>query len=315
MTPTLRKHKYLAITLTIIGLIVFWFTLVDNGNYGTTLFFAIPSTIAFLIGYSKTYNGGLTATIKKGLKGFIVIAVSIAIFCGLLILIGLEGAICVLMAYPFFVIPMTIAYGIGLFIGNADKSIKRNSIILIILMNPTTYIYDSYTEPIKQEITTELVVNISKEKIWQGLSSEIIFENRPKLLFDKGISYPKSIQLNKNGDNLNYLCITNNDTINLDIVAFKKETQVTFKPRTQTIPMRELTPYDSIDAEHLHNYFFVNYGQISLETLDDNTTKIIARTSYNYKIAPKWYWKLWSNYTINEMQLHVLNSINTNYGN
>ncbi|BAO74818.1 hypothetical protein [Winogradskyella sp. PG-2] len=311
MHPILKKHKYLVITLVIIFLTALWFSLLENGNYGTTLFFTIPGTIAFLIGYSRSFNGGLTKTIKKGLKGFILIMLLFAVFCGFLIAIGLEGAICVLMAYPFLVIPMTITYTIGLGIGNADKNLKRNSIILIVLMNPTTYIYDSYTEPIKEEVITELIVNVSKEKIWNDLSNEIVFEKTPMLLFEKGISYPKSIQLDDNKHS--YLCITNNDTINLDIINFKANSQVTFKPREQTIPMRELTPYDSIDAEHLHNYFFVNYGQITLKPLDINTTKIIAKTSYNYKIAPKWYWKLWSNYTINEMQLHVLNSINDKY--
>ncbi|MFT4805389.1 MAG: hypothetical protein ACI9YE_002605, partial [Psychroserpens sp.] len=308
MFSRLIKHKYLLITIVIVLLIAFWFSLIEDGNYGATLFFTIPSSIAFLIGYSKTFEGNSLNKIKKGLKGFLTIIFAIALFSGLLILIGLEGAICVLMAYPFLVIPMTIAYIIGLFIGNADRNTKRNSLVLIIMMNPTTYIYDSYTEPIINEITTELIVNVPKENIWHDLSSEIVFENTPKLFFQKGISYPKSITFNKTNSKLSYLCITNNDTINLDILKFETNSQVTFKLREQTIPMRELTPYDSIDAEHLHNYFFVNYGQIRLEDMGENSTKIIAKTSYSYKISPKWYWKLWSNYTINEMQLHVLNS-------
>lgn len=309
------KHKYLIISIIIIILIAVWFSLVEGGNYGATLFFTIPSSITFLVGYSKTFEGTPHDKIKKSLKGFLTIMLAIALFSGLLIAIGLEGAICILMAYPFFVIPMTIAYIIGLLIGNADKNIKRNSLILLIIINPSTYIYDSYTEPIEEEITTELVINVSKENIWHNLSTKIAFEDTPKLLFQKGISYPKSIQLDKTDSKLSYLCITNNDTIHLDISKFKTNSNVTFTPREQTIPMRELTPYDSIDAEHLHNYFIVNYGQITLNAIDNNTTKIIAKTSYSYKIAPKWYWKLWSGHIINEMQLHVLNSIKVKYDN
>lgn len=315
MFSKLKKHRFLIITLVIILLIAFWFSLMKDGNYGTTLFFTIPSSITFLIGYSKTFNGTPISKIKYGLKAFLKIMLSVALFSGLLIAIGLEGAICVLMAYPFFIIPMTFSYLIGLLVGNADKNIKRNTLILLIAINPTTYIYDSYTKPIEEEITTELVINVSKENIWQNLTSEIIFQNTPKLLFEKGVSYPKSIKLDKNNNKLSYLCITNNDTINLDITVFKTNSQVTFKPRNQTIPMKELTPYNSIDAEHLHNYFFVNFGEIKLKKLNKNTTKVIANTSYNYKIAPRWYWKLWSNYIINEMQLHVLNSIKNKYVN
>lgn len=313
MIKHIKKYKYLYIAFAIIILIILWVTLVLDGDYGATLFFTIPSTITFLIGYSKTFNNTPVSTIKRGLKVFACIALAVALFCGLLIIIGLEGVFCVLMAYPFFILPMTVSYIIGLFIGNADKSIKRNSILFILFINPSTYIYDTYSEPIKQEVKTELIINASKEKIWEGLSTEIAFKNTPSILFQKGISYPKSIQIDTNSNIPTYLCITNNDTINLDIIDFTKDSLVTFIPRKQTIPMRELTPYDSINAKHLHNYFFVNHGQIRLEKINANKTKVVASTSYNYKIAPKWYWKLWSNYTINEMQLHVLNSISTQY--
>ena len=88
-----------------------------------------------------------------------------------------------------------------------------------------------------------------------------------------------------------------------------KNKTIKFKLRQQTIPMKEISPYDSINAKHLHNYFNVNYGEITLIPISKNKTKLLATTSYNYKIAPKWYWKIWSNYIIDEMHLHVLKSL------
>jgi len=262
------------------------------------------------MGYSKKYSDNESnSKIKKGLLAFGKINLVILVLSGLLIAIGLEGAICVLMAYPFLVLPMTFSYIIGLIIGNADKNIKRNALIFLVIINPSTYIYDSYIEPIKEEITSELIINASKKDIWNNLSTEIAFTNKPNLLFQKGVSYPKSIKLKETKNRLSYSCITNNDTINLEITAFKNEDYVSFKPKQQTIPMQELTPYKSINAKHLHHYFFVHYGKIKLESINPSSTKMIAKTSYSYKIAPKWYWKLWSNYIIDEMQMHVLNSI------
>jgi len=303
----MKKHKYLILTCIIILLIMAWFVLLDNGNYGTTLFFTIPSSITFLIGYSTTFNGKKFSKLKKGLKGFLAIMLGVALFSGLLIAIGLEGAICVLMAYPFFILPMTFSYIIGLFIGTADRNINKNVLFLILILNPTTYIFDSQLSAIKENIVTEKVVNTTIENIWKDLSTEIKFNYQPNILFQEGISYPKSIKLNK--DQKDYLCITNNDTINLELIKLKINSEIKFRPREQTIPMKELTPYDSIDAKHLHNYFFVNYGRIQLKRIDDNKTNVIATTSYNYKIAPKWYWKLWSNHIIEQMHLFVINSL------
>jgi hypothetical protein len=315
MLSFIKKHLYFVITLSIIGLVAFWFGLIDDGNYGTTLFFTIPGSISFLIGYLKKYEGLQNSRIKKGLLAFFKINLIILILSGVLIAIGLEGAICILMAYPFLVLPMTASYLLGLFIGNADKNIKRNALIILLVINPSTYIFDSYTNPIKEEITSELIINTSKENIWKSLSTKIGFTNKPNILFQKGVSYPRSIEFNNTKEALSYFCITNNDTINLKITEFKNNDHVTFKPEKQTLPMKELSPYKSIDAEHLHNYFYVHYGKIKLESIAFNKTKIIAKTSYSYKIAPKWYWKLWSNYIIDEMQMHVLNSIKNEHIN
>ncbi|WP_397362004.1 hypothetical protein [Olleya sp. R77988] len=310
----LKKHPYLTLTIVII-LVVVWLLLIENGEYGAALFFAIPSSISFLIGYDRKYTETPNSLLKAGLFAFLKVNVIILILCGALIAIGLEGFICVLMAYPFLVIPMTISYIIGLFIAHADKSIQRNSLIFLVIFNPATYIYDSYTIPIQEEVTSTLIINTSKDAIWNDLTTEITFTNTPNRLFKEGVSYPKSIALKKTNKELSYNCITNNDTIILQITEFKNNHSVTFKPKEQTIPMRELTPYNSIDAKHLHHYFFVHFGKIKLEALSNHSTKITATTLYSYKIAPKWYWKLWSNYIIDQMQLHVLNSINSKYVN
>ncbi len=310
----LKKHPYLLTTLVVL-LVIIWFVLIEKGEYGAALFFAIPSTITFLIGYDRKYTDAPNSKLKSGLYAFLKVNAIILMLSGLLIAIGLEGFICVIMAYPFLVIPMTISYMLGLFIANADKSTQRNSLIFLVIFNPTTYIYDSYTVPIQEEVTSEVIINTYKDAIWNDLSTEITFTNTTNRLFKEGISYPKSIALKKKNNELNYNCITNNDTIVLEITEFKNNKSITFKPKEQTIPMRELSPYNSIDAKHLHNYFFVHFGKIQLEDIGNNLTKIKATTSYSYKIAPKWYWKLWSNYIIDQMQLHVLNSIKSKYVN
>ncbi len=309
MNQIFKKHKFLIIIIIILLLVINWFALVIDGKYGTTLFLTIPSSIAFFIGYSQRYNSESNDRFKKIIKGLFIIMVVVATLSGLLILIGLEGAICILMAFPFLIIPMFIAYIIGIYIAKTDKKNTLNSIIFIVLLNPTTYIYDSFQTPIKEEVITELIVNNSQENIWKLLTTEFEFKQTKKMLFQEGISYPKSICLKEIKNQKTFNCYTNNDTILLKIDQFIKNEKIKFHLKEQTIPMKELSPYKEVHAAHLHNYFEVNYGEIKLEYVAKNKTKIIAKTSYNYKIAPKWYWELWSNYIINEMHLHVLESI------
>ncbi|MEY8868697.1 hypothetical protein [Gaetbulibacter jejuensis] len=307
----LKKHSYLILSSILIILIISWFLLISDGNYGTTLFFSIPASIGFVIGYLQKYHGMTDTKLKVIIKGFFKIMLIVFAIAGILILIGMEGAICILMAYPFLVIPMFVAYVLGAFIGKVDGKNNINSILFIVILNPTTYIYDNYTEPINNIVKTEIIINTSAENIWKNLTSQIAFKDKANLLFEKGVTCPSFIEFDK--ANLNYSCRTNNDTIKLKIIEFVHNEKIKFILEKQTIPMKEITPYKSIDAKHLHNYFNINYGEITLSKIGSEKTKIVSTTSYNYKIAPKWYWELWSNYIINEMHLHVLNSIKNKY--
>ena len=69
MNQIFKKHKFLIITIIIILLVITWIALVVDGEYGTTLFLTIPSSIAFFIGYSQRYNSESNDRFKKIIKG------------------------------------------------------------------------------------------------------------------------------------------------------------------------------------------------------------------------------------------------------
>lgn len=307
MIKLFEKHLYLLV-FTIVALIVIaWFLLIEDGSYGITLFLTIPITIGFIIGYLshfKDFSIGKILTIGGKIAGGLVIISVILIVC------GIEGAICIIMALPFIAFAILIGYSVGLILGNLDKARYTGSVLLFfLLINPASYIFDTYAKPIQDTVTTEIIVNAPSEKVWKLLSTEVKFNKPDFILFEKGVSYPQSIKLTEHNGKSVYTCTTNNDKINLNIDEFTDNKKVKFSLENQTVPMKEVTPYEEIDAKHLHDYFIVDYGEISLEKLSENKTKITAKTQYSYKIAPKWYWKKWSNYILDKMQGHVLNSI------
>ncbi len=304
-----KQYLYLSLFLTVVLMVVIWFFLVSKGEYGVTMFFTIPVSIGFIIGYVKYFKEvGLMNILKTILK----IVLGLAIFSLILIAAGAEGAICIIMAIPFIGFAMFVGFTIGFIISVLDEKRHTGSVIVFILfINPASYIFDTYTKPIEETVTTEIMVNSSNDKVWKLLNTKINFSTPDFILFEKGVSYPKNITLiNKNGK-LGYSCQTNNDQLQLNIDEFIKNKKIKFSLENQTVPMKELTPYQEIDAKHLHDYFIVKYGEITLDKLSENKTKITARTQYSYKIAPQWYWKKWSGYIIDKMQSHVLQSIKT----
>lgn len=307
MIKLFEKHLYLLVFTIIALIIIAWFLLIENGSYGITLFLTIPITIGFIIGYLSCFKD---FSITKILSIAGKIAGGLVIISVILIVCGIEGAICILMALPFIAFAILAGYSVGLILGNLDKARYTGSVILFFLIiNPASYIFDTYAEPIQDTVTTEMIVNAPSDKVWQLLSTEIRFSKPDFVLFEKGVSYPQSIKLTQHNGKPVYTCTTNNDKINLNIDEFTDNKKVKFSLENQTVPMKEVSPYDEIDARHLHDYFIVDYGEISLGKLPENKTKIIAKTQYSYKIAPEWYWKKWSGYILDKMQGHVLNSI------
>ena len=309
MEKFFKQYFYLSLFLTVVLIVALWFFLIANGEYGITLFFTIPTSIGFIIGYAKYFRKiGLVNILKTIFK----ILLGIVIFSLILIGLGVEGAICILIALPFICFAIFVGFNLGFVIKYLDEKRHTGSVIVFLLfINPASYIFDTYTKPIEETITTEIVVNSSRKKVWKMLNTEINFNVPDFILFEKGVSYPKSIKMINENGNLSYRCQTNNDHLKLNINEIIENQRIKFSLENQTVPMKEITPYDQIDAEHLHDYFIVKYGEISLEKLSDNQTKIIAKTKYSYKIAPKWYWEKWSGYIIDKMQTHVLNSIKT----
>ncbi|WP_079242389.1 hypothetical protein [Chryseobacterium indologenes] len=309
MKNFLKRYLYLSLFLTVVLIVAVWFFLVAKGEYGVTMFLTIPVSIGFIIGYVKYFKKiGLMNVLKTILK----IVLGLVIFSLILIGAGVEGAICIIMAIPFIGFAMFVGFNIGFIIGVFDEKRHTGSVIVFILfINPASYIFDTYTKPIEETITTEMIVNSSNEKVWKLLNTQINFDTPDFILFEKGVSYPKNIKLVNDNGKLGYSCQTNNDELQLNINEFIENKKVKFFLENQTVPMKEITPYQNIDAKHLHDYFIVKYGEITLDKLSENRTKIIAKTKYSYKIAPTWYWKNWSGYIIDKMQNHVLQSIKT----
>lgn len=309
MNNFFKRYLYLSLFLTVVLIVAVWFFLVAKGEYGMTLFFTIPVSIGFIIGYVKYFKKiGLMNVLKTILK----IVLGLVIFSLILIGAGMEGAICIIMAIPFVGFALFVGFNIGFIIGILDEKRHTGSVIAFILfINPASYIFDTYTKPIEETITTEMIVNSSNEKVWKLLNTRINFDAPDFILFEKGVSYPKNIKLVNDNGKLSYSCQTNNDELQLNINELIENKKVKFSLENQTVPMKEITPYKDIDAKHLHDYFIVKYGEITLDKLSENKTKIVAKTKYSYKIAPTWYWKKWSGYIIDKMQNHVLQSIKT----
>ncbi|EMG08600.1 hypothetical protein LEP1GSC151_5171 [Leptospira interrogans serovar Grippotyphosa str. LT2186] len=76
--------------------------------------------------------------------------------------------------------------------------------------------------------------------------------------------------------------------------------------------MKETSLYGEVEPKHIRGKVWAVLGEFRLIEVSENKTKVIATTEYVNGIGPKFYWKLWGDYLIDEIHRHVLTKIKNN---
>jgi hypothetical protein len=286
-----------------IALAIVAIALLDIGAYGWTLFCIIPFSIGLTAGtFTKRYRS------LKLIRVTLLVMLCVLGLSAILLIGRAEGVICILMALGIIALPTFIGMVIGMWI-------RRIHVIylaaFVVMINASFITYDHYDESQVISIASEeVVITASKEDIWYVLTHGVQFKPNSNFFFESGVNYPTSMKLQyKDQDNCFLVCTLSTGNTELKVETLDSLKSIRFSVPDEVIPMQELSVYDSIDAPHLRGYFKPAYGEFKIEPIDERQCRLIATTSYSYKITPAFYWKWWSDYLVNTMHGHVLNDI------
>ncbi len=290
--------------LQVIALVFIFLYLLDKGTYGWTLFCVIPFSIGLTIGvFVKTYYS------KKLIKGTGLTLGILFILSLLLLFAGFEGAICIIMAAGIIGAPALA----GMFVGYLIRDAHIIYVLAIIFFtNSSSYVYDINDKTKVNSVTSRsMQINASAETVWRTLTNPVGFSEINNLFFKSGVVHPVSMQLQQTQDGCFLFCNLDHGKVSLPVTEIDTFRRLRFSVPDTIAPMRELSLYDSLDAKHLRGYFAASYGEFEIEPVNNNSCRLIARTSYTYKITPAFYWRWWSDYLVNVMHKHVLEDVKT----
>jgi hypothetical protein len=298
------KGLRIFISIQLLLLFITIIFLLQNGEYGWSLFMTLPLSIGLTIGYHTRISKSIS-WLKLSFKVFfIIVAISAA-----LIAIGLEGAICVLMALGLIVLPALL----GLLFGYLIRKIYViQFFFLVVIFNSGFIIYDVYEkEGFEEEAAYSVEINLPLLQVNNILQQKFEFSEHPNIFFKNGISYPNTMQLQKLDRKLCLICTLNKEEVVLPILELN-DTIMRFTVEDDFIAMKETNPFYEVHTKHQQGYFKVVFGEFKLKEISKNKTRIIATTRYQYKITPRFYWRWWTNYIVQEMHEHVLSDIKRN---
>jgi hypothetical protein len=239
----------------------------------------------------------------------VVALATIAIAGGALLLVSLEGAVCLIMAAPLAVVLALI----GAIAGHAIQSTARAGASVQLLCVPVLALPVMFAseQPCPQpapllQVVTAVEVNAPPELVWQHVVAFVELPPPRETLFRLGIAYPIRAEIRGHGPGAVRNCVFSTGAFVEPIEVWDEPRLLRFSVASNPAPLQEWTPYHEIHPAHLKGFLVSDHGQFRLDPLPGGRTRLEGTTWYRHHMWPVSYWEIWTRHVIHAIHRRVL---------
>jgi uncharacterized membrane protein YhaH (DUF805 family) len=299
----------LAIFLTtILGLIFVGLGTVVLQAYGWGLFVALPFCLGMFSVLLHSYHEP-----REWHSCLQVALLPVGLLGAVLLLVAMEGLICILMAAPFGIALAALGGMLGYSIQRHYWGPKQRPAMLsiVLMLVPASFGAEHAAALRAPEfvVRTAIEIHAPPEKVWNQVVAFAEIPPPKELLFRAGIAYPIRAEISGRGVGAVRHCVFSTGPFVEPIEVWDEPRLLQFGVTANPAPLNELSPYGNIQPPHLHGYFVSEKGQFLLRGLPGGRTRLEGTTWYHDTIWPSAYWRLWSDYIIHRIHLRVLEHI------
>lgn len=278
------------------------------GSFGVGAFLGVP----FGIGVLST----LLYCRKEphSFKACAAVALLSMMMCGgTLLLIAVEGVICLIMSAPL-AIPLVL---LGVFFGRAialPGRMQQQAMIFMILI-PTICPLIAGGERLAkiidetQAVVTSIEIAASPEQVWKNVVEFPELPAEREWIFHTGIAYPIRARIEGTGVGAIRYCEFSTGPFVEPITKWQQPELLAFDVTSSPSPMQELSPWD-IQPSHLNGFLRSQRGQFRLIPLDGGRrTRLEGTTWYQQSLYPASYWQILTDAIIHKIHYRVLDHI------
>lgn len=274
--------------------------------YGWSLFLGVPVVVGFLSAFCLSFRREVSESAAFGAA-----TVSVLLLGGVIIAFAMDGVICLLMALPLALCFAIVAAALGRVAGRACGRGARSALpLLVVFLFPAfvAFDYTSRATPPVRSVTTSVVVQAPIEQVWKSVITFPKITEPLSGIFCLGIAYPIEARIEGSGVGAVRHCIFSTGSFVEPITKWQQHDLLAFDVQSSPPPMKELSPYEQINAPHLHGHMNSQRGQFRL--IQRHGEVILEGTTwYTHTLAPQWYWSPISDYMIHRIHERVLNHI------
>ena len=300
------KSALSAIGLTVlVGIAVIAFSVLGFHDYGANVFVGTPFVMGAL---------GAHLVHKDGYRGWRVsigVALASTVICGgALIILALEGALCLLMAAP---IALALT-ALGALVGGAMVqlySVARTSLSAMVIALPIFSIMGLGTSSTLAEhsVVTTVEINVPPEQVWPNVVGFSELPPPSDWLLKTGIAIPIRARIKGSGVGAIRYCEFTTGPFVEPITVWDYPRRLAFDVTAQPPSMQEWSPYELVHAPHLVGTMVSRRGQFKLVPLSGGKTRLEGTTWYTLDMAPAFYWTVWSDVLVHRIHQRVLRHI------
>ena len=296
------------LTVGAAGVALIFFGTEYLGEYGYSLFIGIP----FFLGFISTLIYNLRE--PRSLRSSLLASQSTLALVGVgLLLVKMEGVICLLMAAPL-AIPLAslgavVAHAIVATVRASRKQYQSLSVVALFLPGSMVLEHQAELPAPLLKVVTAIEINAPPSVVWLHV---VTFSELPpptEWVFRTGVAFPIRATIDGSGPGAIRRCEFSTGPFIEPITVWDEPHLLQFRVTSNPEPIQEWTPYRAIHPPHLDGYLASRQGQFQLTALPGNRTRLEGTTWYQHHLWPVGYWQLWSDFIIHRIHGRVLQHI------
>ena len=266
--------------------------------------FALPMISVILYGYHHPRS--LADCLWLGM-------VWLGVAYGAVLVVAIEGIICLVMALPIAVPVVLLGSAVGYLIQARRLGSGETGQLLLLLVAALPAMIGAETvsspEAPRFAVHTRVKVDAAPEQVWRHV---IRFDPLPaptSWIFRTGLAYPVRAEIDGRGVGAVRTCVFSTGPFIEPIEVWDEPRLLRFAVTSNPPPMREWNPFVEIHPPHLDGFLVAHRGEFRLAATADGRTLLEGTTWYEHHFWPAAYWRLWSDAIIHRIHHRVLEHI------
>jgi hypothetical protein len=305
--PALSKNSLSAVVLftALVGCGLIYLGTVVVKEYALGLFVLLP----FVLGAVSTLLLARVDSNFSRSQARRAAGLSLLVCCIGLLAFAFEGVICIIMAAPIGWLLAICGHALAFeFVKHKGTGSVPTAVLMLLLAVPSLMAFE-HASPIPVQlraVRTSIDIAAPAAQVWQQVVAFPQLPTPTEFIFRTGIAYPINATIAGRGVGAVRRCNFSTGSFVEPITTWDEPHRLAFSVADQPAPMRELSPYDHLQPNHLHGFFVSKRGQFLLTALPNGHTRLEGTTWYYNRIQPDLYWSLWSDYIVHRIHARVL---------